>query len=294
MGQHIQDQWAQWLLQRRYGGDTAQQQRVLDELSPVRDRVLQNAGVTEGEVLLDVGAGDGLIAFGALPKVGQHGKVIFSDISEDLLQHCQALARQMGVLDRCTFLRASADDLMALEDAVVDIVTTRSVLIYVAAKQQAFNEFYRVLKPNGRLSIFEPINGYDFGPHPHEFWGFDVAPVAELVDKVNAVYDCVQPAETNPMLDFDDRSLVKFAEEAGFTEIHLDLQVEVVPGSWHRSWDAFLRTAPNPCVPTLEEAMQIALTPDEAERLAAYLHPLVEQEHGTKRYAWTYLWAVKR
>lgn len=294
MAQHIQDQWAQWLLQRRYGGDPEQQQRVLNDLYPVRDRVLRNARVAEGEVLLDVGAGDGLIAVGALAKVGQHGKVIFSDISEDLLHHCEALAGQMGVLDRCTFLRASADDLSVLEDASVDIVTTRSVLIYVAAKQQAFTEFYRVLKPNGRVSIFEPINGYDFGPHPHEFWGFDVAPVAELVDKVNAVYGRVQPAETNPMVDFDDRTLVRFAEAAGFAEIHLELQVEVVPGAWHRSWDAFLRTAPNPCVPTLEEAMDEALTPNGAERLTAYLRPLVETEHGTKRYAWAYLWAVKR
>lgn len=240
---------------------------MLDELSPVRDRVLHNARIAEGEVLLDVGAGDGLIAFGALSKVGQHGTVIFSDISQDLLQHCQALLGQMGLLDRCKFLRASADDLTALENASVDVVTTRSVLIYVAAKQQAFREFYRVLKPNGRLSIFEPIN---------------------------AVYGHMQPTETNPMLDFDDRVLVRLAQEVGFTEIHLELQVEVVPGAWHRTWNAFLRTAPNPCVPTLEEAMQAALTPDESERLTAYLRPLVETEHGTKRYAWAYLWAIKR
>ncbi len=55
-----------------------------------------------------------------------------------------------------------------------------------------------------------------------------------------------------------------------------------------------MRTVLNPCAPTLEEAMRVALTPDEAERLTVYLRPLVETEHGTKRYAWAYLWAVKR
>jgi ubiquinone/menaquinone biosynthesis C-methylase UbiE len=36
---------------------------------------------------------------------------------------------------------ASAEDLSALPDATVDVVTTRSMLIYVAAKRQAFAEF---------------------------------------------------------------------------------------------------------------------------------------------------------
>jgi arsenite methyltransferase len=41
-------------------------------------------------------------------------------------------------------IRYDADifsDLSALPDATVDVVTTRSVLIYVAAKRQAFAEF---------------------------------------------------------------------------------------------------------------------------------------------------------
>jgi arsenite methyltransferase len=37
--------------------------------------------------VLDVGAGDGLIAFGAAERVGLNGTVIFSDVSEDLLAH---------------------------------------------------------------------------------------------------------------------------------------------------------------------------------------------------------------
>ena len=53
-------------------------------LLPVRDRVLRNAALTGGETLLDVGAGDGLIAFGALELIGEGGRVIFSDISQDL------------------------------------------------------------------------------------------------------------------------------------------------------------------------------------------------------------------
>ncbi|MCS6883619.1 MAG: class I SAM-dependent methyltransferase [Chloroflexaceae bacterium] len=286
------DIWSQWLLNRRFSGDPQRKQAALDYLYPVRDKVLSNANLTEGETLLDIGCGDGLIAFGALERV-KTGKVIFSDISQHLLYHAQTIAREMGVLDRCQFLLASADDLSALDDVSVDIATTRSVLIYVSAKQQAFKEFYRVLKPKGRLSIFEPINRFAHSTQsPHMFRGYEVTPVMEIAQKVKAVYQRLQPPDTDPMLDFDERDLIAFAERAGFTEIHLELQAEVKPPA-EGNWETFLRTAGNPKIPTLEEAIQQALTPDEAEKFVAYLRPLVERKQGASRSAVAYLWAVK-
>lgn len=300
MPEPIQDQWAQWLLHRRHGGDPEQQKAMLDKLYPVRDHVLHNARIAGGEILLDVGAGDGLIAFGALARVGEQGKVIFSDISQDLLDHCQSLAQQMGVLHQCKFVRAPANDLAAFEDASVDVVTTRSVLIYVETKLQAFQEFFRVLKPEGRLSIFEPINRFHAESRPHIFWGYDVTPILEMAHKVRAVYEHLQPSGTDPMLDFDERDLLSFAENAGFVEIHLEFQAEITPATqnpaWETSsWETFWRTAPNPKVPTLEEAVSQALTPGEAEQFEAHLRPLVEsgQRAGPGRSAVAYLWAVK-
>ena len=91
------DQWASWILHRRDGGDPETRKAQLTELAEVREPVLRNAAVAEGDSVLDVGAGDGLIAFGALDRVGEPGAVIFSDISHDLLEHCESLARQLGV-----------------------------------------------------------------------------------------------------------------------------------------------------------------------------------------------------
>ncbi len=287
------DIWAQWLLQRRWGGDRERMKAELrDCLYPIRDQVLSHAHLSEAETLLDVGCGDGLIAFGALDKVAT-SRVIFSDISQDLLDYVQALAREMRVADRCEFIRASAADLSSIPDASVDVVTTRSVLIYVSAKQKAFDEFFRMLKPAGRLSIFEPINRFGWPEPPQLFSGYDVTPIVEIANKVKALYLRLQPLDTDPMVDFDERDLIALAEKAGFKEINLELQVEIKPPTETADWDAFMHVAGNPKIPTLEEAIGQVLTPQEVEAFVAYLRPLVEARQGTTRSALAYLWASK-
>lgn len=296
MTEPSRDRWAEWLLERRFGGDAGRREEFLEGLLPWRNRVLENAAVREGDTVLDVGAGDGLIAFGALDLVGEKGHVIFSDISQDLLDHSRSLAEEMGVLDRCEFLRASADDLSTLGDASVDAVTTRSVLIYVEDKRRAFKEFYRVLKPGGRVSIFEPINSFTHPEPLHLFLGYDVTPVQDLARRAMSVFERIQPPDTDPMLDFDERDLLDVAEGAGFEKIHLTYEAEIISGDTYygvSDWDVFLRSAGNPKIPTIEEAMEEALTPEEIERFTAHLRPLVERGRRRGRAAHAYLWAAK-
>src|SRR6266487_1964237 len=212
------DIWSQWLLKRRFSGDREQMKATLiNFLYPVRDRVLKNANLNDGKILLDVGCGDGLIAFGALEKFNMQ-KVIFSDISQDLLDYSQSLASEMQVLDRCEFVRASADDLSSIPDQSVD---------------------------------------------------------------------------TDSMLNFDERDLILFAERTGFKEIHLELEVDVKPPTTIGDWEAFIKIAPNPKIPTLQEAIQQTLKPEEAEKFIAHLRPLVNSNQGTTRSSLAYLWAVK-
>jgi SAM-dependent methyltransferase len=267
-----QDRWARWVLSQRDADDGRVRGAMASALSEYRDGVLDRAAVTAGDTLLDVGSGAGLIGFAALDRVGPGGRVIFSDISTDLLAECRRRATDDGLLDRCRFVEAGADDLRGIADASVDVVTTRSVLIYVARKQAAFAEFFRVLRPGGRLSIFEPINSFA-GPGPRfGLFGLDVEPVADLAAKVREAF-ASGPAEQNPMVNFDERDLLRWVREAGFTPVEMDYRAEVdVPQPLPTTdWDVLRRTAPNPLAPTFDEAMGRALTAAERDRFESHL-----------------------
>jgi len=284
------DCWADWLLHRRQGGKEVPP-RLLDELRQAREGVLRNARLKPGDVLLDVGAGDGLIAFGALEQVGESGRVVFSDISQDLLDHSRRVAEEMGVANRCEFLWASADNLTPVRDAWVDAVTTRSVLIYVSRKQEAFREFSRVLKPDGRISLFEPINRFGYPPPKGSRFGYDLTAVEDLEEKIWNVFRSYEPAQA-PMIDFDERDLIALAEGAGFREIQLELSIKIQRRP-ALAWEQFLDSSWNPLVPTFREAMDRALTPHEVSRLTAHMRPAVEAGVGRLRHAFAYLWASK-
>ena len=123
------DIWSQWLLHRHHGDDPQYLQTILETLAQVRDTGLDHAHLGEGETLLDVGCGDGLIALGALEQVPT-STVIFSDISSTLLQQVHQMTQDSGPLHRCQFLETTAEDSSALPEASVDVVTTRLVLLY--------------------------------------------------------------------------------------------------------------------------------------------------------------------
>jgi len=261
------DQWAAWIAERRHGGDPELLRQHLEALAPIRDKVIAYAALAPGQTVLDIGCGDGLIGFAAAEAVGPAGTVIFSDISSDLLDRCRELAADRGLLGRCRFVQAPASQLAGISDNAVDAVTLRSVLIYEPDKAAAFTEFHRVLRPGGRLSLFEPINRYS------NFLGsFDLGSVADLMARVRAVFEAIQPPDGNPMSNFDERD-VRRAQP--------------------RPWAAVLNTAANPLVPTLAEAMRQALAAEETERLSAHLQPLVEQGHGKQRGAICYLSALR-
>lgn len=286
------DRWYEWLLHGRFGGDARAAEAGMRMLARVRDGVLDAAKLAPGATVLDVGCGDGLIAFGALDRVGADGRVIFSDISQPLLDHARALADEMGADNRCSFVRASADDLSPIDDASVDAVTTRSVLIYVADKAAAFREFHRVLRPGGRLSTWEPINRFNATYEPDVLLAPPPGEVRELAKRLADFFRELQPLDSDPMVDFDERDLLRLCEAAGFHYVRIDVRI-VSTLTKPARWDTAIASAGNPNIPSIAEAMRRIFTEDERARYEATMRPRFEAGGFPQRSAVAHLIAVK-
>jgi ubiquinone/menaquinone biosynthesis C-methylase UbiE len=287
------DRWARWLLHDRFAGDPVALRRTLEYLEPIRDRVLAGAAIESGDVVVDVGCGDGLIGFGALGLVGDAGQVLFADISEELLDRCRELAAEFGVSGQCRFLRTTAETLDGVDDSSVDVVATRSVLIYVEDKASAFAAFRRVLRPGGRVSLFEPINRRYTDLNRDTLFGFDASPIAELAAKVMAVFKAAAPAD-GAMMGFDETDLLRLAETAGFVNITVTFELSSTdrPPFHGFSWSQLMKISPNPNAPSFGEAIAQALTANEIASLETYLRPLVDSGIGGRlRRADVYLTA---
>lgn len=289
------DHWARWLLQERFGGREDLYQQAMGFLHPIRDRVLDGASLRAEDVVLDVGCGNGLLAFAALDRTAPSGQVIFSDVSEELLAECRRLAAKAGTRARCDFVPTSLPQLAELSDESVDVVVLRSVLIYVSDKQGAFENLARVLRPGGRLSLFEPINSFGFPEPAGRLWGFDVTGLEPVAEQVKATAAEYTPSDS-PMLDFDERDLLRWAEKAGFDNLHLTFEAQVSGAhlATGQSIDTFLSQSPNPNMPILSHVLRESLTVLDRQRLEEHMAQQLASGSGRTTLASAFLTGVVR
>ena len=295
MRQQDSDIWSEWVLRRRHGDDKGYKQEVHTDVTRYADRVLDGARLREGMTLADIGTGDGLVGLRAIERFGPSLQVVMTDISAPLLHHAENLATERGVERQCTFVQGPADRLSGIGDACVDAVTMRAVLAYVEDKSAAMREFYRILKPGGRLSMAEPVLRDE---------AFEVCALKRMVDarapgagdaffplllrwRSAQFPDTEEKAAALPITNYGERDLVRFAIDAGFVDIHLELHIDVVPAD-PIAWDVFVESSPHPLAPSLKTILDEQFTEDERAFFEARLRPLVEsgKQFGAQRIAW--------
>ena len=112
-----------------------------------RRRMLRRAGLADGMAMLDVGSGTGLCAWLGQEMVGPRGRVVALDPSPGMLEQ----ARRRGVRERVVGFAES----LPFDAGTFDLVTMSYMLRHVQDLSTAFAEIHRVLRPGGRLLIFE-------------------------------------------------------------------------------------------------------------------------------------------
>ncbi len=260
--------WADWLREGRFAHLTEEErEEALRGLEETRDRVLDNARLGPGDDVLDLGAGTGLLTFGARERVDD-GWVIAVDPEVDALEELLQVAHGLGAAGISYLVGDAA--VLPLPDESTDAVVTRSVLMYVEEIEEAARELFRVLRRGGRLSCFEPIN------RKGSFIAttIDWSPLGdELARRVAEEWEA--QAALTPLLRLDDEALAETLAAAGFADVTVELETRDEP--WpvdERSVDARLDAVGAAGELSLRDRWAQTFEPAELELLVAHLKSL--------------------
>jgi len=109
------------------------------------EQVLDASQVSEGDHLLDIGCGTGVVARQARARVGQAGRVVGIDPNEGML----AVARKSPEVE----WRAGIAENLPFEDETFDAVVSQFAMMFFDDREKAVLEMERVLRPGGRVAI---------------------------------------------------------------------------------------------------------------------------------------------
>jgi MPBQ/MSBQ methyltransferase len=116
----------------------------------------RSAGLEKGMDVLDIGCGIGVPAFVMAREFGC--KVTGIDIKESFCETAKALSRRMNLQGEVQFHSADALD-MPFEDGSFHVVWLQHMGMTIRDKDRLFSEISRVLRPSGKLAMYEVCLG---------------------------------------------------------------------------------------------------------------------------------------
>ena len=111
--------------------------------------------IKQGDVVVDLGSGAGFDVFLAAKKVGENGKVIGIDMTEEMIAKAKANAEKYNYKN--TEFRLGDIEELPIEDNFVDVIISNCVINLAPDKDKVFSESYRVLKQGGKMFVSDIV-----------------------------------------------------------------------------------------------------------------------------------------
>ncbi len=113
---------------------------------------ISQANVRAGQKVLDVASGTGDLALAFAKKVGPHGKVLMTDINDQMLARGRNRLIDAGYPTQAVVCDAEH---LPFPEGEFDLVTVAFGLRNMTDKAAALKQMHRVLKPGGKLMVLE-------------------------------------------------------------------------------------------------------------------------------------------
>ena len=170
------------------------------------------ASLKEGDIVLDLGSGAGFDVFLAAKKVGQSGKAIGVDMTDEMLEKARENAVRGGFTN-VEFKKGDIENL-PLNDSSIDVVISNCVINLAPDKAKVFAEIFRVLKTVGRLMVSDTVL------------------IKELPERLKNDKDLLVGCVSGAILK---EAYLKLLKEAGFSDITIHKETPAFLPEYGRS-----------------------------------------------------------
>ncbi|MCB0191717.1 MAG: AAA family ATPase [Anaerolineae bacterium] len=233
-----------WEVENMGRGPTAQNpwlQRTLSgtgsQLGRIRDRIFALAHVERHNLVLDLNAGTGLLTWEAVRRAATGGvwTLAANQQTADVLAQ---QANNLQVLERPVILTGALVNLpQRIPDALksreerstprFDVAIGRNVLTQLTDKGAAIEAVKTLLSDNGRIALAEVVPR-----HTQRLYKLvNLSSLSsDLIKRISNAEEAIYTNPNDPMVNWDEKSLVSTFEQAGFHKV--ELFVEPTTAEW--------------------------------------------------------------